>query len=242
MLKLAALAALTLGVAIPAVASAQSGDHCPARTGTVATDRLGNVWHKGGSLYACTVVYGTKPRAVRVGRWAPQTRVDFDGVTVVWTTPLTRDGVRSDRVSAADVQAGRRWMTSRRLLPAGDGTPSREARIQRVIAAFAGVGWVTRSGDVVLALQQPVDAPVAVGALPAPPVARDDLTLVGTWTPPAGVTSAKALADTARIDIGDGEGDECGGTDPYTMTVVPDAAAPAVGVTWPGAWERGDCG
>jgi hypothetical protein len=224
------LAAAALALAGAAPASAKSDD-CPARKGTLVKKPLGRVWHKGHSLFGCTVVFNTRPRARRLGPWAPQTRVDFDGVEVAWTTPLVRNGVRSDRVWNASVQSGTRWASGARLVP------GREARIQRIMVADQGAAWVTRTGDVVLFVRLPNSDPVAVGGLPGPLVPDKSFLLVGTFTSIA----PKTLAATAKLAEGQGDGDECGGTNPYTLTVQPDASAPPVGATWSGDWVRVDC-
>jgi len=225
-----ALAAAALALAGAAPASAKSDD-CPARKGTLVKKPLGRVWHKGHSLFGCTVVFDTKPRARRLGPWAPQTRVDFDGVEVAWTMPLVRNGVRSDRAWNASVQSGTRWASGARLVP------GREARIQRIMVADQGAAWVTRTGDVVLFVRLPNSDPVAVGGLPGPLVPDKSFLLVGTFTSIA----PKALAATAKLAEGEGDGDECGGTNPYTLTVQPDPSAPPVGATWSGDWVRVDC-
>jgi hypothetical protein len=225
-----ALAAAALALAGAAPASAKSDD-CPARKGTLVKKPLGRVWHKGHSLFGCTVVFDTKPRARRLGPWAPQTRVDFDGVEVAWTTPLVRNGVRSDRVWNASVQSGTRWASGARLVP------GREARIQRIMVADQGAAWVTRTGDVVLFVRLPNSDPVAVGGLPGPLAPDKSFLLVGTFTSIA----PKTLAATAKLAEGQGDGDECGGTNPYTLTVQPDPSAAPVGATWSGDWVRVDC-
>jgi hypothetical protein len=176
-------------------------------------------------------VFDTKPRARRLGPWAPQTRVDFDGVEAAWTTPLVRNGVRSDRVWNASVQSGTRWALGARLVP------GREARIQRIMVADQSAAWVTRTGDVVLFVRLPNSDPVAVGGLPGPLAPDKSFLLVGTFTSIA----PKTLAATAKLAEGQGDGDECGGTNPYTLTVQPDPSAAPVGATWSGDWVRVDC-
>jgi hypothetical protein len=228
------VAALALAGAAPA--SAKSDD-CPARKGTLVKKPLGRVWHKGHSLFGCTVVFDTRPRARRLGPWAPQTRVDFDGVEVAWTVPLVRNGDRSDRAWVASVQSGTRWALGGRLVPKTPMAPAREARIQRIIVQDQGAAWITRSGDVVLFVRLPNSDPAPVGTPPGPLVPDKSSLLIGTF--PA--IAPKALAATAKLVEGQGEGDECGGSNPYTLTVQPDPSAPPVGATWSGDWVRVDC-
>jgi hypothetical protein len=233
------LAALALLVVAPQAAQAKS---CPAEKGTLAHDRLGRVWHAGHSLYACTTVYGRAPRARRLGPWASGTKVAWDGSSAAWSVPLNRDGVRSDRGWVASAEDGKRWLLGTRLIPTTGSTAAAEARVQRLFVFGEAAGWVTQDGSVVLAVHSPEDAPAPFGTLPTAPTADHKLALVGRW--PA--TDAATLASTAQLGAfdGDGDGDECGGSESYRLTIVPDAAAPAtrIGVSWFGGWERPFCG
>ena len=91
-----------------------------------------------------------------------------------------------------------------------------------------------------LAVHSPEDAPAPFGTLPAVPTADHKLVLVGRW--PA--ASAATLAATAQLGAFDGDGDECGGSESYRLTVVPDAttSTPRLGISWLGGWERPFCG
>jgi len=176
---------------------------------------------------------------VRLGPWSPLSRVAFDGVSAAWTTPLVRGGVRSDRAWVATAQGpGKRWLGGARLVPAAGDAPVREARIQRTLLVDQGAAWITRTGDVVLALVSPAGDPTPIGIPPVNLAADRRLLLVGSWT---GMTASQ-LATTAELIVGDGDGDECGGVNPYTLTVRPDPAAAPVGATWDGYWERLNCG
>jgi hypothetical protein len=227
--RLPLLGVLAAALIVPAgAAAAPAHRDCPARPGTLARTSMGRVWHAGPSLYGCTTVYGRRPHARRLGPWRGAGAVRFDGVTAAWTVPLVRDGVRSDRVWAASAEDGRRWLSGTRLVPASAQGPAREGRVQRLLLRSQGAAWVTRAGEVVLALADP-QAPLAPSR---------QLVLVGRWTAPAPAT----WAPTATLTTGEGDGDECGGVNPYTLTVRPDAAAPAVGATWTGGWSRPFCG
>lgn len=228
------LAALLIA---PAAADAAPRD-CPARAGTLARTSMGRVWHAGGSLYGCTTVYGRRPHTQRLGPWRGAGPLRFDGVTAAWTVPLVRGGVRSDRVWAASAEDGRRWLSGTRLVPASSQGPAREGRVQRLLLRDRGAAWVTRAGEVVLALAAPQDAPMSLAQPPLALTASHQLLLLGRWPAPA----AAALAATAVLTEADGDGDECGGVNPYTLLVRPDPAAPAVGATWTGGWERPFCG
>ncbi len=225
-------------VLTPADAPARTGRDCPAHRGTLATAPQGRVWHHAGSLYGCTTVYGVRPHTVRLGPWTSGTRVAFDGVGVAWTVRRTVGGRIADRAWAASTQTGRRWLLGTPLVPASGATPAHEGRIQRLLLTDAGVAWVTRTSDVVLALHEPSDTPTAIGTLPGALQPGRLLLLVGSW--PA--VPAAPLAASAALEELPGDGDECGGANDYRLTVTPDPAAGAVGAVWNGYWSRPGCG
>jgi hypothetical protein len=239
LLTLAAIALASVA-ASPAARARTTDRPCPAKPATLAKNAYGRIWHTKATLYGCTTVYGRRPRTVRLGPWKAGTKVAWDGVTAAWSVPLVRDGVRSDRLYAGSAEDGHRWLLGRRALPATGTAPAGEARVQRVFASDTTAGWVTRDGAVVFAVEAPQDdQPAAVGALPATPTADHGATLVGTW-PDA---DPAALAATVQLGSSDGDGDECGGSADYRMTLVPDAASGArVGVTWWASWTRPGCG
>ncbi len=230
--------AALFAVLAPAGAQARTGRDCPAHGGTLATAPLGRVWHHTGSLYGCTTVYGTAPRTVRLGPWTAGTKVAFDGVGVAWTVRRTAGGATVDRAWAASAQTGRRWLLGTPLVPASSAAPAREGRAQRILLTDAGVAWVTRASDVVLALHEPSDTPTAIGTLPGSLQPARLLLLVGSW--PA--LDAARLAASAVLEELPGDGDECGGANDYRLTVTPDPAAAAVGAVWNGYWTRPNCG
>jgi hypothetical protein len=234
-LVVAALAALLA----PAGATAKAAPTCPAKAGTLTHDSYGRAWHAKGSLFSCTTVYGHR-RVVRLGPWKPGSKLAWTATHATWSVPLTRDGVRSDRIYAGSSEDGKRWLVATRAVPASAAGPAAEARVQRVFAWDATAAWVTTDGRVVFALEQPQDAPAAIGTLPAAPSADHHLTLVGTW-PHAGPAD---LGRTIRIDSANGDGDECGGAADYRLTLAPPGAAAGqrVGVTWFGGWSRPFCG
>src|SRR5207342_1569413 len=131
------------------------------------------------------------------GPWSPKSRVDFDGMTAAWTTPLVRDGVRSDRAWLATADGpGKRWIGGARLIPASDGGPAREARIQRIVIRDQGAAWVTRTGEVVLALAEPGGSdPASIGSLSTTLKPSDRYLFVGTF---AGVRASE-LAKTLTL-------------------------------------------
>ncbi|HEY4095888.1 MAG TPA: hypothetical protein VGM33_10275 [Baekduia sp.] len=236
------LAALALAAAFALPAGAGAATHsshdCPAKPGTLIVKPLGRVWHTSTTLYGCTSVYGQRPKTVRLGKWAKQSRVAFDGVKAAWTLPLTRDGVRSDRAWIASAEDGKRWLLGSPLVPASGSAPAREARIEAITVVDESAAWVTRTGEVVFALHSPEDDPTPIGTPPGPLAPTDHLLLVGAW--PA--VAPSDLVATLKLTEGDGDGDECGGSNDYLLTVRPGATAEATGATWQGGWERPHCG
>jgi hypothetical protein len=233
------LAGLALLLAVPHAAQAKAKS-CPAKPGTLAHNSYGRVWHAGHSLYACTTVYGRAPKTRRLGPYGTGTKVAWDGSSAAWTVALTRDGVRSDRAWVASAEDGKRWLLGTRLIPATTTTPAAEARVQRLFVFGESAGWVTTDGSVVLAVHSPEDAPAPFGPLPTTPTADHKLVLVGRWP----TANAPTLAASVQLGAFDGDGDECGGSESYRLTVVPDATTPDLraGVSWFGGWERPYCG
>jgi len=223
-------AALLGALLVPTTAQAK-GD-CPARKGTLAKNGIGRVWHQGASIYGCTTANGHAPRIRRMGPYKPGTIVAFDGVDVAFAVPLVRDGVRSDRVYAASLDDGDRWLLGRLLVPKSATGPEREARVQRLALVESGRGrsatWVTTTGEVVLAVRSPDGKPDPIGALPGPLTEDRTLVLVGRF-PDAG---APALAQSMQVKQGQYEGDECGGSIPQVLTVKPDPSAGRIGASW----------
>lgn len=222
----AAVAALAL---LPAGSAAAKTPTCPAKAGTLSHSSYGRAWHKHGSLYSCTTVYGHK-RVVRLGPWKSGGKLVWQPTHAVWTVP----GAAGDRVWAASTEDGRRWLLGTRALGGA------EARVQRLFAYDVAAAWVTKAGAVVFALEQPQADPEAIGTLPAPPAARSHLTVAGTFT----ALSPTDLGRTVVLDSTGEDGDECGGAADYRITFAPDPAAPATraGLSWNGAWERPFCG
>jgi hypothetical protein len=228
----------TLAALSPGVASAAKDHTCPRHTGQIAKTPIASVWHKGFALYGCSTEFDHRPTAKRMGPWDPRSIVVMDGGTqVAWTMPQTIYGVRSDRVFAGDTDSGKRWLSGTRLIPQGAGQPFKEARIARLIAVDQSAAWITTTGDVVLALNQPNGPATAVGSPPAPLVPVKQLLLVGSFQ----TVNLFSLTASATLTEGDGDGDECGGANPYTLSVTP-AGMATLGATWNGYWTSTEKG
>jgi hypothetical protein len=234
-MRLLLIALAGLALAGPATASA-APKTCPPKKGTLAKNALSRVWHQGASLYGCTTVYTHKPKAKRLGPWTPGTKVALSGDDVAWTTTVMRDAGKVDRLWAANIDEGKRWMAGKRLVPAAGEQPEREARIARLIAASTSVAWTTTSAEVGFALRSPESEPEAIGTLPAPLQPDGQRLLVGQFPDADPV----ALTTSLKLEVGDGEGDECGGSNPYELRFQ--AGGAPSGVRWWGGWTSTNCG
>jgi hypothetical protein len=238
LLAAAATAAATVS---PAPVASAADPACPPHPGSIVNDHhgFGRVWHQGTSLYACTTVYAHRPRAKRMGPWTPYTRVAFNGDDLAWTVRMHVGGKATDRVWAANVDSGRRWMLAQKPNPAGATLAARETLVQRLVVVDQSVVWVTRTSDVVAVLREPGSEPTPIGTWATPPkVLQKRLLPLGTYP---GVPAA-ALASSLRVKELDGEGDECGGVNPYRITFRPGAGAAELGVLWDGYWTSTNCG
>jgi hypothetical protein len=225
-LLLALLAVAALFAASAGGASAAT-PKCPSTPGTLFHNSYGRAWHKHGSLYSCTTVYGHK-RVVRLGPWKPGSKLAWEATHAVWSVPA----VNGDRVYAGSTEDGRRWLLGTRALG------SSEARIQRLFVDDTAAAWVTKAGAVVFALEQPQAQPEPIGAATPKALPGGKLVLVGTWP---SITPTE-LGRTIKVDSVEEDGDECGGAATYRLTLAPDDAATRIGVSWSGAWERPFCG
>jgi hypothetical protein len=227
-MRLLAAAGAALAMAlVPAVASAHDY-HCSSHRGELAANEIGIVWHSGHSLYGCSVEYDEGVFVRRLGPWAPGTKVKTDGANVVWSVPTTSGGQRSDRVWAANIHDGVRWLAGTRPVPQGPGHPFLDGHIYKLFQTGEQAAWITTDGDVVAANDGSNSEVSGVGLPPSPLVWTKQLVLIGHF-PDADLA---ALAASAQLTEGDGETDECGGSDPYTFTIKTSASGPAFGATW----------
>ena len=89
-----------------------------------------------------------------------------------------------------------------------------------------------------MASRSPGEDPTPVGALPTTLKVDRNLLLVGTF-PDA---DPAQLLSSLQLEELDGDGDECGGANPYSLRVKPDPAAAAIGVDWESDWTSTNCG
>ena len=129
------------------------------------------------------------------------------------------------------------WLRGAPAVPhvAAAGRP--QPRVERLLALPTSAAWITRDGDAVLALPLADGDGFPIGELAATPIVEHLQLWIGRWPD----VPAAALARTARLTVGTGEDDDCGGADPYTLTVRPDPAAPAIGASWTGDWVNENC-
>jgi hypothetical protein len=223
----AATAAALLMALVPAVASAHDY-HCRYHRGVLAGNEVGLVWHSGHSLYGCSVEYDEGVYTRRLGPWAPGTMVKTDGANVVWTVPTTSGGISVDRMWGANIHDGSRWLTGTKPVPQGPGHPFLDARIYKLFQTGEQAAWITVGGDVVAATGGPGAEISAVGLPPSPLVWTKQLVLVGHFP----TIDPHTLAAHAHLTEGDGETDDCGGSNPYTFTLETSASGPVFGATW----------
>ncbi len=231
-----ALALAALAVAVPSGAMARS-HHCPKHHGQLAVNSFGNVWHDSKSLLGCTTVYDHPPRARRLGPWTPGTKVAWDGVNALWTVRHSSAGVTTDRMWAANADNGKRWLSGTKLVPGAPGAPFTDGQAQHIMLADQSAAWLTKAGQVVMALHEPADTPTPIGTLVSSPlVAVKQLLLVGTYP----TSLVAGIASTMKLEELDGDGDECGGENPYRLTFNGDVGVLS-GAEWGGYWESTNC-
>jgi hypothetical protein len=209
---------------------------CRAMPHTLATSAQARVWRVGRSLWAC-IALDTAPRTHRMGPWAPGTRIFLEGLQLAWTTPDVDLSGRSDRIWAADIATGERSMTDLPLVPASGAASARDARLETLLGIDGAVlAWSTRSGDVVIAQNDPQGEPVAAGPLPGPLVPDRRRLLVARYPG----RDPLLLGASLHLFAEDGDGDECETVSDYALTFL-DAANRATGVVWSGGARNPDC-
>lgn len=221
----AGLSALAAGPVSPAAAKPLPS--CAKKKGEIKRTSGGVLWSVKGVLWGCTAFYGDPPETYRLGPWSKASRYAFDGGTVAWTVPKTGKHGTEDAVWTAKVTNGAVGL--RGVRPTTGPGSSTDVRVARLVAKENATAWVTLRGTVVAALGAD-ETPEAVGAsdgLATPFVQKGGRYVVGRWPDVAGTAFAKTLT----IEVGDGEGDECGGTNPYSVTVRPVDGEPPVGLT-----------
>lgn len=266
-----AVAALALGLLVGAVVPTggqAATPKCQKHKNELVRSGGGVLWTsngstKNGTLYVCTAYYGDKPVQRKLGPWTKQSKLAFDGSSVLWTVRTKeKNGARpADRIWAADGPYGV-WLKGLRLTTGP--TQTFDDRIARLAVRGNAAAWVTTQGVVMFASESPNGSePESVGegtpgaAAPVVPGVTDDPSLsaadtlsypqglqtslkpsgkrllVGRWTALAGAD----FADTLQLrDTGGGDGDECGGVSEYEVTVRPLADQPRVGATWMSDW------
>ncbi len=255
------------GAAVPAASSA-APTSCPKHKNELVRSAGGVLWtsngkSKPGNLYVCTAYYGDPPVSKKIGPWTKQSRLAFNGSTVVWTVRKKDSaGDPIDAVYAADGPYGN-WLNNVRPT-VGPGN-ALDQRVSRLAVYGDAAAWVTTKGTVMLGVPSPngaeaepvgagtpgAAAPVVPGVTDVPLTADNLLAykqglataplkptgrrlLVGRWTALAG----PVFADTLELKEGpDGDGDECGGVSSYKVTVQPVAGEARVGATWWSDWS-----
>ena len=223
------LVLLTAALGLATTSAQAAGRTCPKQRGTLATDELGRVWHRGRSLYACTTSGERRPATKRMGPWTPSTRVSFDGATVAWTTRVARGGTRVDRLWAGFAGDGSRWLSGAQAVPAAGDAPAAEARVLALRSLGSSVAWVTDGSQLAVAAESPDDYEPTTLDTPSVTLRPDaGRVLAGAWPD----TPAADLAATLELEQEPSEGDDCGGTEAFTASVRPTGSAAPAGVRW----------
>jgi len=245
-----ATAALAIASPLAATTAAQAKDPVCAKPAHQIAHKSGSyLYRKSASLFACTAFYGDPVKIHRLGPWSSGfSKVNFDGSTAVWTVAGPAfEGVPAARVWAANAASGKAWIKGVRpsLQPVEDTDNS----VVTLKASGQAVAWVSSGGAVMMGVEEPDGSPAdavgsgtAAASLPAvlgtpqgltsPLLPNGHRLLVGRWN---NITS-QALGATLTITEGQGDGDECGGAAPWSVTVKPIADQPVVGATMQSGW------
>lgn len=265
-----AVVALAFGLAIGAVVPTAGGaatPKCQKHKNELIRSGGGVLWtskgsSKDGTLYVCTAYYGDPPVQRTLGPWTKQSKVAFNGSTVLWTVRKKASGgaPATDLIYAADGPYGV-WLKGVRAVTGP--TSTIDTKVSRLQVFGDSVAWVTTQGEVMMGVKSPNGAePEAVGAgtpgaaapvvpgvtdiahsaaevLGYPQGLRDPLKptgkrlLIGRWA----ALASPEFADTLEMKDAGGDGDECGGVSSVRVTVEPVAGEPRVGATWSTDWS-----
>ncbi|MDO9408413.1 hypothetical protein [Patulibacter sp.] len=236
-------AVLLLG---PATGTAAAAKHAPCpTTGTTLVKATGpnvRVWREGATLKACTRKAGQRRYLRTLGSWSTATKVAVGGTSVAWTTPTGTAEAPTDRLATRDVRTGRTWLSTVRAVPAASAsTPAADDVVLRLLTDGRVTTWVTGRGVVAAAVRTYDDEATTMYGEGHPgtvPFHVGRRFVLGD----AGPAQAASVASRLELSVG-GDGDECGGTDDYRVTV------PAFGdrqqlwfVYASESYERPDCG
>jgi hypothetical protein len=228
MTRLAVLgAALLAFAAVTPPASAT----CKHHSGTLASSYGNRVWHTGSTLFGCEGQNADQFPQVKLGRWAPGTKVKLAYGFVAWTVPGGSGTGRYDRVNAMSIAIGSSWtswLRNKRAVPAGTSSSAHDARVQSLVTRVAALAWITTMGDVVMGVQEPTKPPEPIGDLTTTLRAQKNLVLVGSW--PKG--SAADLAKSVKFIFQQGDSACSYVGDKYTLTVQPPGLADRAGARW----------
>lgn len=253
-LRRVTLLAACLSVALPASAAQAGQKKCGSHTTQIAKDGISVFWHDNGKLWSCTQYGGRAPQNRALGPWTAKSRFELGGGMVVgWTQRVKQGGKAVDLLWAADISRyAARPLILRGLRPAVGPGAAADRRVAGITTKGRAIAWVTTQGRVLTALSGTVPSVEAQGTgtpgaadltsggvaaggtgLLAAPLKTGKRILIGQWK---GVTPT-SLADSLSIAIADGESDDCGGGNDYTVLVTPKADAAPVGATASLQWS-----
>lgn len=232
---LAPLAATGLGVLLLAgpgaapAAAAKKHAPCPKAGTTLTTSGSPNVrvWRAGTALRACTRAPGQRRYVRTLGTWSPSTKVYASARNVAWTTERTSPAGPVDAVRTVDVRTGASWLSTVHAALAPDAaTPASDDRVLRLITDDTATTWVTARGIVAVAVRK-IDAEQP-GTLYGEGLTGTTPYRVGRrfFLGNAGPANAPAVAAGLALEQSS-EGDECGGTTDYRVSIPAWDARPA---------------
>lgn len=229
-LAAAALGALALaGPGVAPAAAASRHAPCPTSGTTLTTSGAPNVrvWREGSTLRACTRVPGQRRYVRALGTWSPSTKVYASARNVAWTTERATPAGPVDAVRTIDVRTGASWLKTIHAAVAPDAaTPASDDRVLRLVTDDTATTWVTARGVVAAAVRK-LD-PEQPGILYGEGLAGTAPYRAGRrfFLGDAGPANAPAVAAGLALDQSS-EGDECGGTTDYRVTLPAWDARPA---------------
>ena len=122
---------------------------------------------------------------------------------------------------AANADNGKRWLSGTKLVPGAAGAPFTDGQAQHILLADQSAAWLTKAGQVVMALHEPADDTDADRNARVVAAGRGQAAAARRHLPDV---ASSRIASTMKLQELDGDGDECGGENPYRLTIKGDAA------------------
>lgn len=234
----AVVAGALLAAALPAPAMAVARS-CARHGGAIYAQGRGagpsfRAWHRRGSLYICAAerqLAASRPtaRTRRMGPWTSTSRLIVSGFDATWTVRKTVAGAPVDHIWTRDIWTGNTIQSDLPLVPAGGAQPARESQLADWTAGDATRAWVTKSGDVVMSVDDSSGDPQAHGALG--PLTLDGRRLLVASYPAA--PQVRNLGYSLHLfEVAEGDGDECDYVYDAMLSFIDPLTQTPLGVSW----------